>query len=311
MRHTNDYITLPQYTLAPMAGYTDSAYRSIAVSFGAQLTVTEMVSAKALVMGNVLTTTLLDRCGNDTNCFVQIFGHEPSVMADSVAVLAPYGFSGIDINMGCPVRKIVTNGDGSALLENPKLAADIVKSVKLASKVPVSVKFRLGVSDASGAVHFAKLMADSGADFLTVHFRTRQQLYSGKADFSLLPAIARAVDIPVYANGDVDSKAAADFLLSNGAYGVAVGRGALGRPYIFSELRGEEYNFDILDTIAHHIALIAALKPPRVASNEMKKHIAYYLKGIKDAKPVIVAVQNATDCEEQFEMVRKFVTNNP
>ena len=169
--------------LAPMAGYTDLAFRKICHSYGAGLTVTEMVSSKALVMGNELSRKMLRRLPDDGNTFCQIFGHEPSVMADSVRLDEVCQYEGVDINMGCPVHKIVSNGDGSALLESPTLAAKCISAVKLAiGDKPLSVKFRLGVSDGSGAVDFAKLCRDSGADFITVHFRTRKQMYSGSAD---------------------------------------------------------------------------------------------------------------------------------
>ena len=163
--------------LAPMAGYTDPAFRAICHSFGAGLTVSEMVSSKAIEMNNQLTKTLLKKFDDDSPCFVQIFGHDPRVLAESLQLPEMQRFDGVDINMGCPVKKIVSNGDGSALLENVKLASQCIAAVKKAvGNKYLSVKFRLGVSDDKGAADFAKMCADSGADFITVHFRTRKQM---------------------------------------------------------------------------------------------------------------------------------------
>lgn len=293
--------------LAPMAGFTDVAFRSICHEYGCGLTVTEMVSSKALVMNNSATRALLARLANDSPCAVQIFGHQPQVMADSVQLPELSGFDAIDVNMGCPVHKIVSNGEGSALLENVKLASDIIRALRLATDKPLSVKFRLGVSDSKGAVDFAKMCCDSGADFITVHLRTRKQMYSGNADYSILPDIVKAVDIPVIANGDVIGRQQYLHLVNDcGAYGVAVGRGALGRPYIFAQLLDKPYQFDIAGTVRRHANTLLQYKPQRVVVNEMKKHIAYYLKGLRNAKSVVVAVQNASCVDEQIKLVQNF-----
>ena len=292
--------------LAPMAGYTDFAFRSVCREYGVALTVTEMVSAKALVMGNQLTQTMLHREPNDTPCFCQLFGHEPEVLAESATMVDVAAFEGIDINMGCPVRKIVGNGDGSALMENPKLASQCIAAVKQAiGDKPLSVKFRLGVSDDSLAVDFAKMCRDSGADFVTVHFRTRKQMYAGNADFTLLPQLVN-VGIPVVANGDVRTKAQYDALIAGGAFAVAVGRGALGNPQLFAELAAKPYQIDVLHTIRHQTAMLAELYPDRVVANEMKKHISFYLKGKRGAKATIVAV-NACKCTvEMLKLVQNY-----
>ncbi len=281
--------------LAPMAGYTDSGYRSICVGYGCGMTVTEMVSAKALVMGNTNTYSLLVKQPNDTNCALQIFGHEPDVMAESIQLPQTVGFDVVDINMGCPVRKIVGNGDGSALLENVALASNIISTVKKACGTRLlTVKFRTGVSNSSNVVDFAKMCSDSGADMLTVHLRTRVQMYMGQADYSVLPSICSAVDIPVIANGDIDSVDKYNFAVSQcGAYGVAIGRGALGKPYLFSQLLGRQYSYDMMSTIAKHMDMISTGKPDRVVASEMKKHIAYYLKGIPYSKDILTAVNMA------------------
>lgn len=297
--------------LAPMAGYTDFAFRKICSGFGAGLTVTEMVSSKALVMGSELSRKMLTRLPDDGRAFCQIFGHEPDVMADSVCLDEVKRFDGVDINMGCPVRKIVSNGDGSALMENPALAAQCISAVKLAvGDKPLSVKFRLGVSDDKNAVDFVKTCRDAGADFVTVHFRTRRQMYSGTADYSKLPQIA-SCGIPVFANGDVLSREQYLRLLNDGAYGVSVGRGALGRPYIFSELAGADYEFDMLSAINTHTESLIKVFGDRAACNEMKKHVAYYLKGKRNAKNVVVSVMTAKTTAEMLSLVRGFLRDNP
>lgn len=289
-----------------MAGYTDFAFRSVCRDYGVALTVTEMVSAKALVMGNQLTQTMLHREPNDTPCFCQLFGHEPEVLAESATMVDVAAFEGIDINMGCPVRKIVGNGDGSALMENPKIASQCIAAVKQAiGDKPLSVKFRLGVSDDSLVVDFAKMCRDSGADFITVHFRTRKQMYAGNADFTLLPQLVN-VGIPVVANGDVRTKAQYDALIAGGAFAVAVGRGALGNPQVFAELAAKPYQIDILRIIQRQTAMLAELYPDRVVANEMKKHISFYLKGKRGAKATIVAV-NACKCTvEMLKLVQNY-----
>ena len=302
---------LPKTVLAPMAGYTDFAFRHICRRYGVGLTVTEMISAKALVMGNELTRKMLHRVETDTPCFCQIFGHEPEVLAESVTINEVAAYEGVDINMGCPVKKIVGNGDGSALPENPKLAAKCISATKLAlGDKPLSVKFRLGVADSSGAVDFAKLCRDSGADFITVHFRTRKQMYSGNADFTLLPEIA-SVGIPVFANGDVSTREQYESLINLGAYGVAVGRGALGRPYVFAEIDGNGYEMDLLDTVKSHAEMLMQIYSDRVTCNELKKHVCHYLKGKRNAKNTIVAVNLASTVREILDGVAAFVENNP
>ena len=293
--------------LAPMAGYTDYAFRSICRSYGVGLTVTEMVSSKALTMGSDLSQKMLYREANDTPAFCQIFGHEPQVMADSVILPEVKAYEGVDINMGCPVKKIVKSGDGSALLENPKLAAECITAVKRAiGGKPLSVKFRLGVNDSKGAVDFAKMCRDSGADFITVHFRTRTQMYAGTADFTLLPEIAK-VGIPVFANGDVTTRQDYLRLLDMGAYGVAIGRGALGKPYVFAEIAGKPYEMDLLDVIVRHTEMLLKTFSDRVVCNEMKKHVSAYLKGKHNAKSTAIAVNTAHTTQEILNLVSRFV----
>ena len=297
--------------LAPMAGYTDPAFRSICRGYGVGLTVTEMVSSKAIVMNNALTKTLLTKFKGDETAFVQIFGHEPDVMAASVQIPEIAAYDGVDINMGCPVKKIVNNGDGSALIENPRLASRCITAVKKAiGNKPLSVKFRLGVSNDSGAADFARMCADSGADFITVHFRTRKQMYSGTADFATLPQIVKC-GVPVFANGDICTREQYLNLTEMGAFGVAVGRGALGKPYVFAQIACRPYVMDVEQTILHHVELLKTYLPHRVVNNEMKKHVAFYLKGMRGAKQTLTEVMTSKDVEEITNLIRQFFFQNP
>ena len=297
--------------LAPMAGYTDFAFRSICKNYGVGLTVTEMVSAKALVMGNTQTLDLLHRLPNDNNCFCQIFGHEPEVMAECVTYPELAKFEGIDINMGCPVKKIVKGGDGSALLETPALASKCISAVKNAiGTKPLSVKFRLGVDDDKHAVDFAKMCADSGADFVTVHFRTRKQMYAGHADYTLLPQIANC-GVPVCANGDVVSREQYLQLLDNGAFGVAVGRGALGCPQVFAEIANLPYAINIPQTILTHTQSLLLHLPDKIVANELKKHVCFYLKGKRSTKNTVVAVNLAKSTEQILQLVDDYFKEYP
>ena len=293
--------------LAPMAGYTDAAFRTICRGFGAALTVTEMVSSKALVMNNSLTEMLLKRF-DDAPCFVQIFGHEPQVMADSVQLDKMQDFEGLDINMGCPVRKIVSNGDGSALMQNPALASRCIAAVRKVWTKPLSVKFRLGVADSAGAADFAKMCADSGASAITVHGRTKEQMYGGAADMDIIAEVAAAVDIPVYANGDIDgAEKASAVLRRTGAFGAAVGRGAVGRPWLYDCLNGGDGKHDLLADIETHYDIMLKHLPPRVVAGEMKKHVAAYLKGTRGAKPVVNRIFSSSEVGEQLALIREFI----
>lgn len=297
--------------LAPMAGYTDLAFRKLCHDYGAGLTVTEMISSKAIVFDNKLTFQMLKSLPDTGVQFCQIFGHEPQVMADSVKIDEMQTFDGVDINMGCPVRKIVSNGDGSALSENPTLASKCITAVKLALKdKPLSVKFRLGVDETSHAVDFAKMCRDSGADFITVHFRTRKQMYAGQADYTLLEDIAN-VGLPLFANGDVTTRNDYLQLTNRGAFGVAVGRGALGQPYVFSQIANLPFNFDVTQAVSFHARTLLQLYPDRVVANELKKHVAFYLKGKRNGKNVLIDVNNATNVQTVLSLVQGYFAEYP
>lgn len=290
------------YLLAPLAGYTDISYRNICRSYGAGLTYTEMVSAKGLIYGNEKTEDLLRLAPSETPSAVQIFGSEPDIMAEAVKRIE---CDIIDINMGCPVRKIVTNGEGSALMLNPSLAGKVISScVKASNGRPITVKFRAGFDETrKNAVEFAKIAEDSGASAVTVHGRTREQFYSGVADRELIKEVAEAVTIPVVANGDITSYSDIEYYRDSKVKGFMIGRGAIGRPEIFTTLRGIEVKVNKIEQIKLHINGLLPYLPERVVVNDMKKHVAFYLKGISGIKEIKNSVFSAKSIAELLDIL--------
>lgn len=297
-KHT---LTSP-YLLAPLAGYTDISFRNICRGYGAGLTYTEMVSAKGLVYGNEKTADLLRLSPSETPSAVQIFGSEPDIMAEAIRRIE---CDIIDINMGCPVRKIVTNGEGSALMLNPSLASKVISScVKASDGRPITVKFRAGFDEShKNAVEFAKMAEDSGASAITVHGRTREQFYSGSADRTLIKEVASAVTIPVIANGDITSPQDVEYYNDSNVKGFMIGRGAIGRPEIFSILGGVSPKVDKVEQIKLHIEGLLPYLPERVVVNDMKKHVAFYLKGISGIKEIKNAVFGVKSLEELLSIL--------
>ena len=277
--------------LAPMAGVTDYAFRETCVSLGAGLTVTEMVSAKALCYGDKKTASLLRR-NRGVPCGVQIFGSEPEIMArGAVLALELSGCDFIDINMGCPMPKIVNNGEGSALLKNPELAGRIVRAVADAVPVPVTVKARKGWDKTHvNIVELAKRLADCGAAAITVHGRTKTMLYSGTADWDVIAKVKQAVSIPVIANGDIDSpEAALRCKNRTGADLLMVGRACFGDPWLFTQIRAALAGEPVPERPALAQRMEAALrqmelaqedKGEHIACLEARKHLAWYLRGV-------------------------------
>lgn len=280
----------PVIGLAPMAGVTDRAFRLLAKEQGADLVVSEMVSAKGICYDNERTVDLLSFSEEERPISLQIFGSEPDVMARAACIVAELEPDVIDINMGCPTPKIVKNGDGSALMKNPDLAESVVRSVVRAVNIPVSAKIRLGWDDACrNAVEIAKRLEDAGAAFIAVHGRTREQFYSGRADYDAIAEVKSAVRIPVLGNGDVASPQAALRLLSEThCDGILIGRGAMGNPWIFrrvkhylatGEFLPEPSVEERIQMIRRHMALSVGFKGESTAMKEVRKHIGWYLKG--------------------------------
>ncbi len=221
-----------------MAGNTNLAYRRLCRKFGAELTTTEMVSSKALQFGDRKSLLLLEKGPEEQPVAAQVFGVEPQVLARAARIVEERGFHAVDLNMGCPVPKITGGGGGSALLRHPELAAECVAAMAGAVGIPVTVKIRAGWDEENrNAPELARRLEDAGAQAITVHGRTREQKYSGRADYELIGRVVEAVDIPVIGNGDVTDLQSARELLASGVAGLAIGRGALGRPWLFGQIR--------------------------------------------------------------------------
>ncbi len=294
--------------LAPMAGYTDVVFRALCVSFGCDLTYTEMVSAKGLSFGNVKTADYLTLGSNETSVAVQLFGHEPALLADvakDVCDRLGEKLRCIDLNMGCPAQKIVSNGDGSALMKTPALAGRIVEAVKRASSVPVTVKFRKGW-DGDTCVSFAKVLESSGADALCIHARTRVQQYEGTADRAAIAAVKAAVSVPVIGNGDIVSgESALDMLRTTHCDGLMIGRGALGRPWIFREVKAALNEEPYTPPTVSERLRIALLHAERIEAQkgphglvELRKHLPRYLSGMRGAAMLRTRLNEAKSVEE-------------
>ena len=302
------------FVLAPMAGVTDMPFRTLCKEQGAGLICMEMISAKAISFHNKNTIALMkiDPCEHPVS--MQLFGSEPELMAEVAKSIEDKDFDILDINMGCPVPKVVNNGEGSALLKNPELIVQIIKSVSSAIQKPVTVKVRIGFENAPvDIVEIARRAEDAGAAAIAVHGRTRQQYYSGTADWDISRQVKEAVSIPVIGNGDVDSPLKAEALLKQtGCDGVMIGRAVRGNPWIFREMNhyfqtGEllprPSSEDIREMILRHARAQIALKGEFTGIREMRKHVAWYTAGMRHS----AGLRRASNTIESYEALQELL----
>ena len=304
------------FILAPMAGVCDLPFRLLCKEKGAAMVCTEMVSAKAIYYNNKNTKELLTIDKNEGPVSLQLFGSEPKLMAEMAKRIEEIPFDILDFNMGCPVPKVVNNGEGSALMKNPVLAGHIIEAMANAISKPVTVKIRAGFdAEHINAVEIAKIAENSGAAAITVHARTREQYYSGKADREIIRLVKEAVTIPVIGNGDIDCYESAKHMLEyTGCDGVAIGRGAEGNPWIFEELNakysGLDYNKpsleEVKEMIMRHARMLIDYKGEYIGIREMRKHAAWYTAGFKGASKLRGRLNEASSIESLEEIIMGF-----
>ena len=304
--------------LGPMAGVTDWAFRTVCARLGANITVTEMVSSRALVYKDQKSAKLL-RKNEGSLCGAQIFGNDPAIMAQAaVLALEISGCDFIDINMGCPMPKIANSGDGCGLMRTPELAGDIVAAVKKAVDVPVTVKCRLGWDKGNlNVLDFTKRMEDNGADMITVHGRTRAMLYSGVADWDMIAKVKDQLSVPVIANGDITGgETAVKCLKRTGADGIMIGRSVFGDPWVFEEvayaLRGEEYPgrpclADRIAVAVKQFQLSEEDHGEKIACLEARKHFAWYLRGVSHSSYYKNQITSLTTMEDIYRVAKDVV----
>ncbi|MDF2522587.1 MAG: tRNA dihydrouridine synthase DusB [Clostridiales bacterium] len=307
--------------LAPMAGVTDKPFRVLCKEKGCGLVVTEMVSAKGMHYNDERSSKLTEVDEAEKPVSVQIFGSDPGLMAGIAEKMNASDASIIDINMGCPTPKITKNGEGSALMLRPELVAEIVRAVSRASQKPVTVKIRKGWDDTHvNAVEIARIAQENGAKAVAVHGRTREQFYSGKADWNIIRKVKESVEIPVIGNGDIiKPQDALDMLHQTGCDAVMIGRGAQGNPWIFEqtlhylktgEIMPAPSADEKIDTIIRHMKMLISLKGDHIGICEMRKHIAWYIKGMRNSTFVKEKVFRLDNKEEIIDLLKDFLREN-
>lgn len=316
---------LPKVSLAPLAGITDWPFRLICSQLGADETVTEMISAQGYLTApkdSYAYRDIMQTHEGEASIIAQVFGHKPEYFYEAVHRITDSGYyCGIDINMGCPAPKVTGSGSGSALMKKPELARQIIKTARLATFLPLSVKMRLGWDENNiNVLDFAKMAEEEGAQTITVHGRTRKQQYSGKADWDWIARVKQSVKIPVIGNGDIFSaEDALSMLKLTGCDGLAVARGALGNPWLFGQIKqgmmGAEplrpSPEEVLQLALYHARLMVDWKGEARAVVEMRKHFAWYLKGMRGAAPVRSRINTLATLEEVEETLTEFINTKP
>ncbi|MBE5944562.1 MAG: tRNA dihydrouridine synthase DusB [Lachnospiraceae bacterium] len=302
--------------LAPMAGICDLPFRLLCKEQGCDILYTEMVSAKGMHYNNKNTGPLIMTDNREKPIGVQIFGSEPELMAEQAKKLQDKGFDFIDVNMGCPVPKIVNNGEGSALMKNPKLIGEIVYALAKAVDLPVTIKIRAGFSkEELNAPEIARIAQESGAYAVAVHGRTREQYYQGKADWNIIKQVKESVTIPVIGNGDVSSgQDVIKIKQETGCDSVMIGRAAKGNPWIFREVKHfletrEELirpsSLDIRDMMLRHAKMMIEYKGEYTGIHEMRKHVAWYTQGLKDSSKLRASINQVETYEEMESLINQ------
>ena len=305
------------YILAPMAGVTDLPFRLLCKEQGAGLLCMEMISAKALQYKNKNTKALLAIHPEEYPVSLQLFGSDPKIMSEMAKMIEELPFQILDINMGCPVPKVVRNGEGSALMKNPKLVHEIVSAVSKAIEKPVTVKIRKGFDDDHiNAVEIAKIIEDAGGAAVAVHGRTREQYYSGKADWDIIRRVKEAVSIPVIGNGDVTDAASAEALVEQtGCDGIMIGRGAEGNPWIFKQIlhymeTGETLarptQHEVKEMMLRHARMQVEYKGGAIGIREMRKHVAWYTAGFPHSAKLRAAINQVESLQALEQMLNEW-----
>ena len=305
------------YILAPMAGVTDLPFRLLCKEQGAGLLCMEMISAKALQYKNKNTKALLAIHPDEYPVSLQLFGSDPKIMSEMAKMIEELPFQILDINMGCPVPKVVRNGEGSALMKNPELVHEIVSAVSKAIKKPVTVKIRKGFDDDNiNAVEIAKIIEDAGGAAVAVHGRTREQYYSGKADWDIIRRVKEAVSIPVIGNGDVTDAASAEALVEQtGCDGIMIGRGAEGNPWIFKQIlhymeTGETLarptQHEVKEMMLRHARMQVEYKGGTIGIREMRKHVAWYTAGFPHSAKLRAAINQVESLQALEQMLNEW-----